>query len=117
MHKRAVVVAIMVLFLVTGIISSTACEMMCPPSNQAAVCCAHPMPQCTNGASVISAKQCTHSQEETAWAATVTQSSQLQVTPGTIPLTLPSPVVTATAQDGSLRVSVNRSSFVPPLRI
>jgi hypothetical protein len=107
----------MVLFLVTGIMSPTACELLCPPSNQAAICCARQMPQCTNAASIISAKQCTHSQEETAWAATDTQSPQLQATPGIIPLTVPSSAVAATAQDGSLLVSVKRSSFVPPLRI
>src|SRR5277367_295787 len=73
MPRRAVVVAITVLFLFTGIVSSTACEMMCIPANQAAACCAHQMKHCTDAASVTSLRECSHPQEETTQAATAAQ--------------------------------------------
>lgn len=117
MHSRIVVVAVTVLFLFTGIVSSTTCEMMCIPANQAVVCCAHQMKHCTDAASVTSARECSHPQEETTPAAAVAQ--LLQPHSATIinrVLTAP-PVTIIAAHDESLQGSSIRPSFIPPLRI
>jgi hypothetical protein len=116
MHKRAAVL-IMILFLLAGIVSSAACEMMCQPSNQTAACCPHPIRHCAKTVSIASAQQCGPPQEETAIASTVVQSSQLQATTSAMLLMVPHASVIAAAQHVSLRDSVNRPSFIPPLRI
>ncbi|QNI34592.1 hypothetical protein H7849_12245 [Alloacidobacterium dinghuense] len=115
---RAVGVTIMVLLLFAGIVSSTACEMICTPGNQSAVCCTHTMQSCTSAASVTSERQCGHPQEESALLTGTAQSLQSHV-PGNLVSDLVAPTILAfvATSNASPRNSLSRSSFTPPLRI
>jgi len=76
------------------------------------------MLRCTTPASIKSADECTHPQEETALASTAAQALQLSaITSIDAFLLAPEARVIGTLQDVSPLDSLKRSSFSPPLRI
>jgi hypothetical protein len=127
MHKRSFIVVIMAVLLIAGMVSSAACEMTCTPTGKMTVCCAQQMQQspsinhCENAAvaSLMSAHQCGHPQENTAVPAAAKQTIQQHATEdiGTPLTALPDASLIAGSPDTSSFASLHRSSFLAPLRI
>jgi len=118
MQKRILILA-MVLFLITGIMSATVCEMTCIPANHSAACCPDALTHRANSASITSAHQCGHPQEESAVAITVAQSLQTYAIADLVPIISPLPGTNLTAgvHQASVQGGLKRSLLIPPLRI
>lgn len=117
MRARLVIVAVMALFLLTGTVSSTACEMMCLPAMQTAACCAHTTTHCARVTCIAGMRRCGHPQQEAAPSNVVAGNLQLHLTAGGAALKVPDAPVTANVRDISPPGSLSRPSFIPPLRI
>jgi hypothetical protein len=129
MHKRSFV-AIMVVLLIAGMVSSAACEMTCNPTGLMTACCAqqshklpvhamsHSMDSCTNArtVSMTSAQQCGHPQESAAVPTISTQVVQPHATE-TVTTLLTVASFIAGNSDTLSSIPLNQSSFLAPLRI
>ncbi len=117
MYKRIAVVAVTLLFLLTGVVASAACEIACLSVNHSAACCPHVTEHSPGVASLTHTHPCLHLQEETAVVAAAFTQGLATADIHTPLLIAPHPGLVLRAQDASPPGSASRSTFLPPLRI